>query len=235
MLVFSSELMIRSKGSSRSPCQEPSYRSSTTAALVKKSAARGKIQCSYCQGLIASASRISQTVVRPMGLFNSSCARLARSLVDWRLKGFPVRATTSQAMDAMMALSRGGKDRLAATSGSVLEGKLPTGPAFPPEADRVGVQVEASSGCHVGKRGSLMQEQDQVGALPEVGRSGASRRKSSRLGEELVGEGRVKARERPRHETAPRATGRLLASDDALTIPLPRNSATLQLFAEWTT
>src|SRR4051795_1882871 len=138
MLVFSSELRIRSNGSSRSPCQEPSYRSSTTAALVKKSGARGKIQCSYCQGLMASPSRIRQTVLRLMGLFNSSRARLARSVVDWRLKGFPVRATTSQAMDTIRALSRGGKDRLAATSGIVLEGKLAVGPALPPTADAIG-------------------------------------------------------------------------------------------------
>jgi hypothetical protein len=88
--------------------------------LAKKSAARGKIQCSYCQGLMQSASRISQTVVRPMGLFSSSAARLVRSEVDWRLRGLPVRATTSQAMETTTALSRGGKDGLAASSGGVL-------------------------------------------------------------------------------------------------------------------
>src|SRR3954453_1761510 len=152
MLVFSSELRMRSNGSSRSPCQEPSYRSRTTAALVKKSAARGKSQCSYCQGLIASVSRISQTVVRLMGLFSSSRARLVRSVVDCRLSGLPVRATTSQAMETTMALSRGGKDRLAATSGIVLEAQLATGPTFSPQSDGVGVKIDRSSGLDLGKR-----------------------------------------------------------------------------------
>ena len=61
---------------------------------------------------MASASRISQTVVRLMGLPSSSCARLARSVVDCRLSGLPVRATTSQAMDTTTALSRGEKTGL---------------------------------------------------------------------------------------------------------------------------
>ena len=86
---------------------------------MKKSAARGKIQCSYCQGLMASSSRIRQTVLGLIGLFGSPWARLARPLVDWRLGGLPVLATTSQAMDTTIALSRG-KDGLAASSGSVL-------------------------------------------------------------------------------------------------------------------
>src|SRR3954454_3559644 len=149
MLVFSSELRMRSNGSSRSPCQEPSYRSSTTAALAKKSAARGKIQCSYCQGLMASSSRMRQTVVRPMGRFSSSRTRLARSVVDCRLSGLPVRATTSQANETTIALSRGGKDRLAAPPGIILEGKLALGPALPPAADAVRVKVEPGSDLDV--------------------------------------------------------------------------------------
>src|SRR5215211_6321476 len=117
---------------------------------------------------MASASRISQTVVRPIGLFNSSRARLARSVVDCRLKGLPVRATTSQAMDAITALSKGGKDRLAAAPGSIFQGKAAARPALAPEADRVGVQVEARGGLGVGKGGALGQEYHQVGALAEV-------------------------------------------------------------------
>src|SRR5277367_5754469 len=149
MLVFSSALTIRSKGSRHSPCQEPAYRSSTTAAFVKKSVARGKIQCSYCQGLMASSSRMRHTVLRLMGLSSSSWARLARSVVDWRLSGLPVRATTSQAMEATMALSRGGKDRLAAASGLVLEGQLASGPALPPTADGTGVEIDQSGGRRI--------------------------------------------------------------------------------------
>ena len=81
----------------------------------------------------------------------------------------------------------------------------------------------------------FVQEQDQAGALPEVRRGRASRDESSGLGEELVGEGRAMEWGRARHETAPRATGQFVFSDDALTLSPPRSSATLQLFAEWTT
>src|SRR3954452_11249131 len=151
VLVFSSELRIRSNGSTRSPCQYPSYRSRATAAFSKKLAARGKIQCSYCQGLMASSSRMRQTVLRLMGLFSSSWTRLVRSGVDWRLNGVPVRATTSQAIDVTTALSRGGKDRLAAPAGIVLEGKVASGPALPPTADGTGMKIKTSRGSHVGE------------------------------------------------------------------------------------
>src|SRR3954452_11217381 len=150
MLVFSSELMIRSNGSTRSPCQYPSYRSRTTAAFSKKLAARGKIQCSYCQGLMASSSRMRQTVLRLMGLFNSPWTRLARSVVDWRLNGSPVRATTSQAIDVTTARSRGGKDRPGSTARIVLEGVLTSGPSLPPTADGTGMEIETSGGRHIG-------------------------------------------------------------------------------------
>jgi len=55
-------------------------------------------------------------------------------------------------MDTIRALSRGGKDRLAATSGIVLEGKLAVGPALPPTADAIGVKVELN--------GELIQDVD---------------------------------------------------------------------------
>src|ERR1700722_11208394 len=138
------------------------------AALAKKSAAGGKIQCSYCQGLMASSSRMRQTALRLMGLSSSSCARLARSVVDWRLNGFPVRATTSQAMDTIMALSRGGKDRLAATSRVVLQSQAALGPALPPTADAIGVKVELRSSFDIGKRGLCVQKQDQTRSLSKM-------------------------------------------------------------------
>src|SRR3954462_5290901 len=132
---------------------------------------------------MASGSRIRQTVLRLMGLSSSSWARLARSVVDWRLNGFPVRATTSQAIDATTALSRGGKDRLAAPTRIILEGKPTSGPALPPTADGAGMKVKASSGCHVGERGEFVKEQDQACTLPEVRRCGASAEEASSLGE----------------------------------------------------
>src|SRR5262249_60098805 len=98
-----------------------------------------------------------------------------------------------------------------------------------------GVKIDLSGGLDIGECGVLVQEQDQAGALPQVRGGGASRRESSRLGEELLGEGRERVRGRPRHETAPGATGLFISSDDPLTLSLPRIEATLQLFAEWTT
>src|SRR6202522_2589890 len=114
------------------------------------------MQCSYCQGLMASSSRICHTVVRPMGLPSSSCARLARSVVDWRLKGLPVRATTSQAMDTTTALSRGGKDGLAASSCSVFQGKVTFGPALCATGAAVGGKVEPGLDRHSGERGGVV-------------------------------------------------------------------------------
>src|SRR3954453_6600771 len=157
MLVFSSELRIRSSGSSRSPCQYPSNRTSTTAALAMKSAARGESQCSDAQGLMASAARIRQTVLRLIGLFNSSRARWARSVVDWRLNGSPVRATTSQAIDETTARSRGGKDRPGSTARIVLEGVLTSGPSLPPTADGTGMEIETSGGRHIGDGGGFVK------------------------------------------------------------------------------
>src|SRR4051794_5520884 len=108
---------------------------------------------------MASSSRMRQTVLRLMGLPSSSCARLARSVVDWRLSGFPVWATTSQAMEVTSARSRGGKDRLAAASRVILEGKVTRSPALSPQSDGVGVEVKACCGLHVGKCGELVEQQ----------------------------------------------------------------------------
>src|SRR3954447_2778460 len=115
---------------------------------------------------MASPSRMRQTVLRLMGLFSSSRTRLARSVVDWRLNGFPVRATTSQAIDATTARSRGGKGRLAAPARIILEGQLARGPTLSPTADGTGMKVEMSSGSHVGEGGRFVKEQDQAGTLP---------------------------------------------------------------------
>src|SRR3954451_2380567 len=117
---------------------------------------------------MASSSRMRQTVLRLMGLFSSSRARWARSVVDWRLNGFPVRATTSQAIDETTARSRGGKDRLGSTARVVLEGVLTSGPALPPTADGAGMEIETSGGSHIGDGGEFVEEQDQACSLPEV-------------------------------------------------------------------
>src|SRR3954454_1396203 len=117
---------------------------------------------------MACSSRMRQTVLRLMGLFSSSWTRLARSVVDWRLNGSPVRATTSRAIEVTTARSRGGKDRLAAPARIVLEGQLTCGPALAPPADGTGMKIKTSRGSHVGKRGGFVKEQDQACALAEV-------------------------------------------------------------------
>jgi hypothetical protein len=121
-----------------------------------------------------------------MGLFNSSAARLARSEVDWRLRGLPVRATTSHAMEATMALSRGGKGRLAASPFGVLEGEVAAGPSLPPAANAVGVEVESSTGGDVGDGRMLVEEQDQQGTLTQMRGSRAGVGQASSLGDEVL-------------------------------------------------
>jgi hypothetical protein len=125
-----------------------------------------------------------------------------------------VRATTSQAIDATMARSRGGKDRLAAAAGIVLEDEPAFGPALSPPADGVGMEIELNGGRHVGKRGGFVEEQDQTCTSPEVRRRGASEADAPGLGEELIREGRAMMRWGARQMTAPRANGRIVFSDD---------------------
>jgi hypothetical protein len=146
-----------------------------------------------------------------------------------------VRATTSQAIEATTALSRGGKDRLTATAGIVLEGELTSGPALPPTADGIGMKIETSRGRHVAERRGFVEEQGQACTLPEVRRRGSSVEEASSLGEELVREGRVMKRRRARHETPPRAIGRSVFSDDTPSIGRLQRLLTLPLFAKWTT
>jgi hypothetical protein len=57
-----------------------------------------------------------------------------------------------------MALSRGGKGRLATTARFVLEGKMPSGPALPPTADGIGMKIKKRSGCHVGNLGEFVKK-----------------------------------------------------------------------------
>jgi len=112
-----------------------------------------------------------------------------------------------------MALSRGGKDRLAAAAGIVLEGEPARGPALPPTADGIGMQVETSGGGRIGERRRFVEEQNQVSALPEVRRCRASVREAPGLGEELIREGRAMKRRRAGHETTPPGMGQMGSRD----------------------
>ena len=97
------------------------------------------------------------------------------------------------------------------------------------------MEVEASSGGGVGKRRQFVEQQGQAGALPEVGRGGASADEVSGLGEELLGEGRAMTWRRPRHERTPGATGQSIVGDDTCIIGPTQSSGTLQLFVKRTT
>src|SRR3954454_9837940 len=165
ILVFSSALRMRSSGSRRSSRHSPAYRSSTRPALGANCGSRGKIQCSYRHGLMASASRIRPTVRRLIGLPRASRARPARSVSDCRLKGSLVWATVSQARALTIASSRGGRGGLAPTPGPVFQGPIALRPTPAPVAYRVGVQLDEASGLDVGQRGVLVEQQDQGGAL----------------------------------------------------------------------
>jgi hypothetical protein len=105
-------------------------------------------------------------------------------------------------MDAITALSRGGKEGLAASSRSIFEGKLALGPTLPPTADAIGMKVESGSDFDIGYRGIVVQKQHELGSLAKVRRRCTSSRESSSLGEEFIGEGRTVAWQWSGHGTA---------------------------------
>jgi len=80
------------------------------------------------------------------------------------------------------------------------------------------MKIETSSGCHVGKGGGFVKEQDQACTLPEVSRGGASLEEASGLGEELNREGRAMKWRRARHETTPKTCGQRVFSDETPSI-----------------
>ena len=76
----------------------PAYRSRIGPAFSANRGSCGKIQCSYCQGLIAASCNIRHTVLRLIFLPNVAWARRTRSASDCRLSGSFVSAITSQAI-----------------------------------------------------------------------------------------------------------------------------------------
>lgn len=83
------------------------------------------------------------------------------------------------------------------------------------------MEIDAGGEIDVGKGGLLVQEQDQMGALAEVGCGRAGGREPPGLCEELIGEGRAMVWGRARHETAPEAISPMAACDSALTLSPP--------------
>src|SRR5271165_7073304 len=105
MLVFSSELTMQSLRPKDLPSQEPAYRSKTRPAFSANFGSRGKIQYLYRQGLIASLSRMHQTVLGLMDRPKARAARSARSEVDRRLSGNLLWLTASHATALTIARS----------------------------------------------------------------------------------------------------------------------------------
>jgi hypothetical protein len=97
------------------------------------------------------------------------------------------------------------------------------------------MEIETSGGSHVGERGEFVKEQDQACSLAEVRCGCASVEEPSGLGEELIREGRAIEWQRTRHEMTPRATGRMVFSDDTPIIGRLQRSVTLPLIVRWTT
>src|SRR4051794_24039079 len=150
MPVFSSELMMWSLGPSGWSSQRPAYRSKTRPAFSANRGSRGKIQYLYRQGLMASASRMRQTVLGLIVRPRAVAARAARSAVESRLRGNFVWATASHAMALTRAWSRGGKIGLTPAPGVIDQREVPERPTSAPEADRVGVEIHERAGRDVG-------------------------------------------------------------------------------------
>src|SRR5271157_4707365 len=142
MLVFSSELTMQSLRPSGLPSQEPAYRSKTRPAFSENFGSRGKIQYLYRHGLIASVSRMRQTVLGLMDRPKATAARSARSEVDRRLSGNLVWLTASQATALTIARSRGGKSGLATPARLIGQGEFTARPTMPPETHRVRMQLD---------------------------------------------------------------------------------------------
>jgi len=71
------------------------------------------------------------------------------------------------------------------------------------------MQVQPGGGRRIGERRVLVEEQDQVGALPEVRRRRAGAGEPPGVSDELLREGRAMDRRRAGHEMTPRGMGRM--------------------------
>ncbi len=134
----------------------------------QKWGSRGKIPYLYYQGLMASASRICQTVLGLIGLPSTRLACAAMSAVESRLRGRAAWWTASHAAALTQAWSRGGKPDLPSAAGRSFQAKLPTGPASPPITHSVGMEVHFCGCLDIGQEGVSMQEQHQRGTLSQL-------------------------------------------------------------------
>src|SRR6187431_2525604 len=100
-----------------------------------------------------------------MGTWNDSLIFRVRSASDCRLKGWPDRATVSQAMAFTLARSSRGKNGLSATSFPIDHREVASAPTLPPSLDLAGREADHFGGHGIAERWLLVQEQRQPEAL----------------------------------------------------------------------
>jgi hypothetical protein len=99
--------------------------------------------------LIASVSRIRQTVLELIDRPKAIEVLSAKSEADSRLSGNLVWQTASQAIALTIARSRGGKSGLSFAARFVGQGEVATSPTLAPAVDGIGVQFHQSPGCDI--------------------------------------------------------------------------------------
>ena len=185
------------------PCHVPAYKSRIGPAFSAKRGSRGKIQYRYCQGLMASPSRMRHTLLRLIGLPSARQARSVTSASDWRLSGCLVWATNSHAAAFTKAWSSGGKMGLATPPGDIGHGEVPCGPAPPPSLDLPPRQADAPPGLFVCQVGVVVQQEHQLRALDGLVRGRAAPNRLAGLLQKAVREGRAARGGRSRHARHP--------------------------------
>src|SRR5206468_6128544 len=154
-------------------------------------------------GLIASASRMRQTVLGLMGWPRAVVARAAKSEVDKRLNGNLVWQTASQAIALTTAWSRGGKNGLAPPSFLLDQREPATCPTVPPEADGVGMQIHEQPGRDVGQLRGFVEQDGQSCPLVLGTRDRSPTDHTLTLRDEVSGKRRLIKRRGARHDASP--------------------------------
>src|SRR5260370_28715431 len=165
----------------------PAYKSSTRPAFSANNGSRGKIQCSYCQGLMPSSCSIRHPVLLLIGLPNAFRARPVRSATDCRLMGNSVSATASHAMATTAARSTGGKSRLLAAPGVILDAEIARGPASPPALHLPGGQVNDFGGVVMADARPFVKQQHQAEPLHILNRRGTPTNRIHRVLQKTLG------------------------------------------------
>ena len=206
MLVFSSHDSTKSFGPNGSPFQTPAYKSRIGPAFLRNCGSRGKIQCSYCHGLIASSSSVRHTVLLLIGSSSRRLTRRVRSASDCRLIGSPVSATVWQAVATTTARSIGGKSGLATSACAIVHSEIACCPALPPASHLTFGKPDAMPRDGVGDGGVFVDEQGESIALGLLNENRSSPRGDMSHLQKIVREGTENG-SRSRHRSPPGKSG----------------------------